>query len=66
LDGRRSLAARISRPLKRHMVLIRLDALPALKGGDSACAASCGAPAASRFTGLRHRERWSYLASTGV
>ena len=43
-----------------------IDALPRLKARDSGCAASCGTPAASRFTGLRHRERWSYLASTGV
>src|SRR6185437_5768830 len=44
----------------------RIDALYALKGVDSARAASCGTSVASCFTGRCHRERWPYLASTGV
>jgi gluconate kinase len=60
---RERLNARLTQP---GQGLGPVDALLSPKAEDSACATSCGAPAASRFTGLRHRERWSYLASTGV
>jgi len=43
-----------------------LDALPALKDGDSARAASRGTSEASCFAGICHRKQWSYVASAGV
>jgi Domain of unknown function (DUF1905) len=50
----------------RVRVAVGVDALPGLKTGDSARAASCGTSEASCFAGNRQGRPWSYIASTGV